>query len=403
MRHALFERPEPPVVAHSTAPSLLVLGTDAVLAAAPCTAIQVTHACLKAGFDAVVPASWGDELVAARVLEKAKQMSGPGVLCSCPRVADRLAAHGDAIAPMIVSTVAPPVATALYLRALYAPARPAITFAGGCTAGGNEAIDSWVSPAELFSLIASRGISLQEQPTEFDALPPDRRRFHSEPGGMPSRTALRQANSGVSCLEMTTADFVAPLAQVLLGDEPVLVDLAVGLGCSCAGAESGVTPLIARARVREHEPPRAPSPVVDHGVPVTLDARAPQPSQSPARGTPASPVVPPLPDRTPQISPTVGVEPQSVAVATETPRRRTPSGLPRPVLGASPRSSSAQGRALPRAYVARRRSSPRGMKTVDPPRASGSIGSASSRERLLWIAGGVLTGTLVTWLANLVF
>jgi hypothetical protein len=45
-----------------TSPSLVILGTDAVLAAAPATPVQLAHACLAAGYGAAVPASWGDEL-----------------------------------------------------------------------------------------------------------------------------------------------------------------------------------------------------------------------------------------------------------------------------------------------------------------------------------------------------
>ena len=44
-----------------TVPSVLILGTDAVLAAGPATPVQLVHACRAAGYDAVIPASWGDE------------------------------------------------------------------------------------------------------------------------------------------------------------------------------------------------------------------------------------------------------------------------------------------------------------------------------------------------------
>src|SRR5438445_319063 len=47
---------------------IVVLGTDALLAAAPATPVQLAHACLRAGFANVVPASSGDEILAAAVL-----------------------------------------------------------------------------------------------------------------------------------------------------------------------------------------------------------------------------------------------------------------------------------------------------------------------------------------------
>jgi hypothetical protein len=42
----------------------VILGNDAILAAEPSTTAQLAHACGAAGFDIIVPPSWGDELVA---------------------------------------------------------------------------------------------------------------------------------------------------------------------------------------------------------------------------------------------------------------------------------------------------------------------------------------------------
>src|SRR6185436_19392880 len=56
----------PPIVS-PTVP-IVILGTDALLAALPATPVQLAHACLRAGFANVVPASWGDELIASAVL-----------------------------------------------------------------------------------------------------------------------------------------------------------------------------------------------------------------------------------------------------------------------------------------------------------------------------------------------
>src|SRR5690348_16284732 len=47
---------------------VVILGTDALLAAAPATPVQLAHACLRGGFANVIPASWGDELIASAVL-----------------------------------------------------------------------------------------------------------------------------------------------------------------------------------------------------------------------------------------------------------------------------------------------------------------------------------------------
>ena len=366
-----------------------------MLAATPATAVQLTHACLGAGFDAVVPASWGDELIAARVLDRLKRTDGPMLQCSCPRVQDRLAAHGDAIEPMLICTVSPVVAAAEYLRALYAPARPVVTFAGACPGGASDTIDRWIQPAELFAELADRGIVAGAQPTEFDVLPPDRRRFHSEPGGLPCRAVLHQHHPALLAVEVDDQDFVTAVGQHLLGEQRMLLDVAAAVGCACAGAVAGASATLARARVREHEPPRAPSPVVDHAVPVALDADLPRVRvAAPAPARVSAPV-----EAAPVAALATVSAPSPAPV--ESIRRRSPPGLPRPVFGAAPRTSRADGRVLPRAYVARRRSSPRGMKSISSePRASQPV--ASPRERLWWAAGGLIAGAVLVLLALLV-
>ena len=378
----------------TTAPSLLILGTDTILAAAPATAVQLTHACMAAGFEAVVPASWGDELVAARVLERIGRSDGPAIQCSCPRVLDRLGPHGDAIEPMLVCTISPAAAAAEYLRALYAPARPTITFAGGCGGGASDAVDQWLSPADLLGILADRNISLRAQPAEFDTLPPDRRRYHSEPGGLPCRNALRQLDPSLRAVEVAGSDFITVIGQHLLSQERLLLDVAPLLGCACAGALEGVLPEAARARVKEHEPPRAPSPVVDHGVPVVLDAELPR--ARPATSAAAAPKPARVSTATATPEPLEAVGPQSLPP--EPPRRRSPVGVPRPVFGASPRSSRPDGRALPRAYVARRRSSPRGVKTIP---AEPLAGHPLARDRWMWAIGGLVAGLVLALLAFL--
>jgi hypothetical protein len=371
----------------TTAPSLLILGTDTVLAATPATAVQLSHACLAAGFDAVVPASWGDELVAARVLERVQQRDGPVIQCSCPRVLERLAANGDAIEPMLICTVSPAAAAAEYLRAIYAPVHPTITFAGGCAGGASDGIDRWLPPAQLFAYLAERGVSATTQPTEFERLPPDRRRHHSEPGGTPSRAALQQVDASMRCIEVEASDFVMAVGQHLLSSERVLLDLAPALGCLCAGAAQGTSVIRARARVREHEPPRAPSPIVDHAVPVVLDAELPRIRRSAPQPIVASAIAEVALSASRSSAPIATVAPPPPP--TEPPRRRSPTGLPRPVFGAAPRSSRPDGRALPRAYVARRRSSPRGMRTIP---GDGGESDGGLRGRLWWTVGGVIAG-----------
>lgn len=378
-----------------TLPSLLVLGTDVVLAAAPATQIQLAHACLAAGYRPIIPSSWGDELIAARVMERVGRTDTPIVQCSCPLVANRLAAHGDAIEPMTFFAVAPPVAAASYLRALYAPKVLRITFAGGCPSGSHPSIDDWISVAQLFAQFAEHGIDVSQQPTEFDSvLPPDRRRFYSDPGGIPTQLALDQLSRPVELVELTARDFAVELAQHLLSPSRTLIDVAPALGCACSGAVTADGARLARARVRDMEPPRALSPVVDHAVPVAIEGVS-----SNALAAPALPV-----DLTAPAGHAVvpgGSAPQSVATTVEASPRRSPSGPSRAVLGTMPQSRRA-GRQLPRAYVARRRSSPKGMRASAVRR---QLADGASEERVRWLligGAGVALGLTLAWLLGLV-
>src|SRR5947207_1573065 len=144
-------------VVHTTAPSLLILGSDVLLAAQPATPVQLAHACHAVGFDQVLPASWGDELVAQRALERLRDTELPAIQCSCPWVAQRLAAYAADLAPMLIRVVPPVIALARHLRALYAPTPISVTFAGSCPAGADAIIDSWMTPDELLTLLDRRG------------------------------------------------------------------------------------------------------------------------------------------------------------------------------------------------------------------------------------------------------
>lgn len=387
-----------------TVPSLLILGTDTVLAA-PATAVQLAHACLAAGFEAVIPATWGDELIAAHAMRRVQESQDPMVLCACPLVARRLADGASGLEPTLLCAASPPVATALYLRALYAPSAVQITYAGGCPGGDDDSIDVHLGAGDLMAELAAKGIDVRRQPTEFDAvLPPDRRRFFSEPGGMVSRSSLRDLSRSAALHELGPEDLVIALSQRLLERSPALIDIAPALGCVCAGATSTRDPQVARARVRDIEPPRATSPVLDHSIaidirkPVSVVA-APQPVEaarnevaaaddtSSAEG-PDVPLSPPIPEETaPPVSTTrvsAGAEFQpeesaqaAIAMAT----RRSSSGTGRAILGAMPQSRTEPGRQLPRAYVARRRSTPRSVRAFGA-RPSGAV--KSDRGRVWW-------------------
>ena len=361
---------------------------------------------MAAGYQAVIPASWGDELIAARAIDRVRESTAPVVHCACPFVTRRLSAHGDALGTTLLCLVPPPVAAAQYLRALYAPAQPRITYAGGCPGAAHDAIDVWMSPEELLGRLVERGVSLAAQPREFDSvIPPDRRRYYSDPGGVPSRQALRQLPDAVDLVELKSDDVVVDLAELLLSGTRALIDVSLSLGCCCSGAVAKATPEVARARVREQEPPRALSPIVDHAAPLALD-------ETPSLKVPSAPLPRPVrrePITAPRVSRVAEQQSEPATVATDpVPRRRSPTGLARPVLGSMPLTRADSGRTLPRAYVARRRSPPRGGSRPaswrnEPPSApQAGRRPASNPLSPMWIGAiGVAVGLVLALLLRL--
>ena len=405
-----FVAPESAHSSTSRVPSIAVLGADALLAALPATPVQLAHACMLAGYQSVVPASWGDELIAAASLRTLGRFGGlPAVQCSCPFVAHRLLAAGTDLRPFLVSLVAPPVAVARYLRAAHAPAKLRITFVGRCPGAAEESIDARLTPEELLAMLADRGISLENQPRVFDSvLPPDRRRYRSQPGGLPTPEMLWAAehsgNGGRRTLvELHGEELSLELAQHLLAGKATLVDVAGRLGCLCSGATLGTDPTSARARVTAIEPPRAFGPVIDERVVVDLELPLPASPRSaidvvaPPSGARAGSAEGPLAGST--LSSSNGdalgsnqerYEPTRDYGASESghaqpsgPRRQLPlRGIARPTV--VPTARDASGRQLPRTYVARRRSPSRGIRAVsadaspDGERAPESVSTGST-------------------------
>ena len=385
--------PESVAINATRIPSIAVLGADALLAALPATPVQLAHACLLAGYQSAVPASWGDELIAAaavRALERHGQL--PAIQCSCPYVAHRLLAAGSDLRPFLISLVAPPVALARYLRAAHGSAKVRITYVGRCPGAADDAIDARLTPEELLALFADRGVVLEEQPPVFDSvIPPDRRRFWSQPGGLPTPETLWSADTNGgggarTLIELHGEELPVELAQHLLSGKPILIDVAGQLGCVCSGAGPGVDPAQTRSRVTSLEPPRSQSPIIDEQVPVDVElalpasarsvidivspppgtlARAPMGHASSQAEHPARDDEARGPDREERpkafgVIPLVGDS--SAAFAGSLARRHTPMrGITRPVGTGLPRARDANGKQLPRTYVARRRPPARGV------------------------------------------
>lgn len=398
-------------------PSVVVLGADALLAALPATPIQLAHACSLIGYQSVVPASWGDELIASASLRALREHGQlPAIQCSCPFVAHRLLAAGTDLRPFLISLVAPPVILARYLRALHAPRKLRIAYVGRCPSAGDESIDARLTPEELLAIFADRHIVLEDQPDFFDSvLPPDRRRYRSQPGGLPTPEMLwSSAANGASArslVELYGDDLPVELAQHLFAGKPVLIDVAPRLGCVCAGATVGMDPMHARARVVELEPPRASHSVFDESVlaeaSLSLPASPrsaidvvspPSTSTSAGLGEVTGPNEAGTRERVElgQVSRDArpAIDSQSAIHSPVVGRRHSPSRGMRPVSGGLPTARDADGRQLPRTYVARRRPATRltpkssteaeasVSSSAEPPDDRGSTSTPATRQSL---------------------
>jgi hypothetical protein len=357
----------------------IILGADAVLAALPASPVQLAHACQALGFELAAPATWGDELIAESCLQQlAGYEHATAVMCSCPLVTERLTRASTMLEPFMLIFTSPPVATARYLRAAYEGQTLHITYVGSCPGADDDSIDARLRPSELLGAFAESGIVLSEQPNCFDALVPlDRRRFYSLPGGAPARDHLERS-ARRSLIELDGEDVVLELTQRLIEQTPALLDLAVPLGCVCAGAGEHALRGKPRVGLLKLEPPRARQKVLDPSLRVEvsetlMDACAPRSGTAeeaaplevcmaadaaPASTMDASPIDAPLADASARdVSSSdapAGVpydEHSAIAIAIAIPRRRSVTF--RSSASASvPRYATENGEMVPRASMA---------------------------------------------------
>jgi hypothetical protein len=324
-RHVLVN--EPPA-------SIAILGNDAFLASAPALPVQLMQAALAAGFDAVVPVSLGDELVAGETLRLA-QLSGrrPVVQCACPFAQAQLCKRDSQLDAIAIPVVPGAVALARALR-LERDSAVHITYIGACPGAQDPAIDLQVLPAKFLRGLRERGILLEEQPEVFvDRLPPDRRRFLSRPGGVP-RTELVESllRRKVVSLGGRSNPLLA-IADALFDGGVTLIDPAGAYDCACSGADAERSTAEGRDAVEQLEPVRASAPIFD--APPRLDLR---PTLQVAQPTGAAVVsAPPLQPTTAE--PTSG---QSDAHSSWSTSQPLPSTRARPAGGVSTGDAAAQ-------------------------------------------------------------
>lgn len=262
--------------------SIAIIGNDAFLAATPALPVQLMHAALSAGFDAVVPASLGDELVAGETLRLA-QLHGrrPIVQCACPFSLSHLCKREANLSDVTIAVAPASVALARALR-LQRQDAPHITYIGACPGAQDPAVDLQIQPEAFLRGLEQKGVSVAAQPDVFtDRLPPDRRRYLSLPGGAP-RPELVDAilRRDFVTLEGKMNPLLA-IADALFDGGVGLIDPAGTYHCVCAGAGSEMTVEEGRAEIQRLEPMRASAPIFE--APAWLDLRpteAPRASES---------------------------------------------------------------------------------------------------------------------------
>jgi len=215
----------------SHGPAVVILGADAFLAAQPATPVQLANACLAAGYSAAVPASWGDELIAEAALKRIAARGDEAlILCSCPRVAERMRRMGS-MRQNLLPFVSPPVAAARYLRARAGLQGLHITYVGDCPGAADPAIDRYATPAALLRSLAKRNINPASQSATMDErVARDGRRFYSLPGGAPAPNWIYAERRGQGVLEPESADYIAEVANRVAKRDRCVVDIATRLG-----------------------------------------------------------------------------------------------------------------------------------------------------------------------------
>ena len=306
----------------------VILGNDAIVAARPCSAWQLVHACRAAGFDLVMPPTVGDELVAGAYLERLSRTADHAVVaCHCPRARALLArCRPEARLPPI-RVVAPPVAAARALRLTYGPSI-LVTYIGDCPAADDPSINARFSPAGFLASLDRQGIVMPTQPNAMPAAEATRwHRYLSVPGGLPALRWLARAPVNRVFRDVNAKDLDA--ARHAGSRSKVLLDLTECSGCAC-GAQ--------RARIEECEPPRAAAPIVvapsglelgDDRPPTVAAAQPSRPSQAPS--SPAVPVVAEI---------ALGTREEPTPAASTPPVR---AERPRPLAMAQPQPPRARG------------------------------------------------------------
>lgn len=243
-----------------------VVGNDLALEALPATPIQLAHALEAAGFDHVVPVSWGEELIAHH-LQSSLDRHGKVAWCPCRHASDVLAGTRGLEDFTIIRTVTPAVATARLLHAIHrGQSATRIIYLGSTTGAVDPSVDETWDPTEVLAELGATGIDPKSFPTFYeDVIPPDRRRFFSLPGGIPWPAIPGDGRIPFVAIGITARQRGRSI-KLPPNEGRVFVDPTVSSRCACIGVTSKSAPLVVAM-----EPPRAPGPVVEERRFVSLE------------------------------------------------------------------------------------------------------------------------------------
>lgn len=258
--------------------AVLILGTEADVFFHPAASEQLVNACRALGFRQVYSSALGDELVAREYLKIWGSLNGGTVVRStCAITVDYIRRKLPELLEVLAPVATPAAAAARYLRAAYGREKVFIVYAGtgGMAApDGNGDIDATLTLQDLASLLEHRGVEPLRMPRQLTALPQERRRHLSVPGGLPLPMLAEERLNSIRVRRVRGLGDVPAVARAVAeGQDLGFVDVMAWDGSLAHPSMGPQEELFVRRRIaRSAEPRRASRPVLDETVAVDLRA-----------------------------------------------------------------------------------------------------------------------------------
>lgn len=256
--------------------AILILGTEAEVFFHPAGLGQIVNACRMLGFRQVYSSALGDELVAREYLKIWATLDGGTVVRSTDPVAvEYIRRKYPELLRLLAPVVTPASAAARYLRVAYGSKQMFIAFAGpGAIAGpeGDAGVDASITLQDLTALIEERGIEPLELSRELTALPQERRRHLSMPGGLPLPMLAGERLNSMRVRRVRGLSDVSAVARAMAKGEALgFVDVTAWDGSLAHPSMGPPEDLFVRKRIaRAVEPRRSTRSVLDDSVSVDL-------------------------------------------------------------------------------------------------------------------------------------